>query len=160
MQAWRVDAGGGEACRNQTSDRMEQIRRADNGGFFYGDKFCPTADDAYLLYRRDYDEGTGRAVFKRLGRIGQRTERIHGFGFDFERKPDGLEAIARIPYRLMGLLGIHYCRIIGCWNYSGISEYDFEWWFDRVFSRGSGLLRRVGTNDKAGRTSKGRKRYR
>ena len=143
---------------------MEQIIRKD-GQIFYGEKRCIDAEDAYCRFRADYHASIGREAFLRINRIGQREERIHGYGFSFAHMVsfggDGRGDCGKVSYRILGLVGMHYCRIVGSWDLPGFTEEEFERWFDWAFSRGSGALRLVGKNDKSGRTSKRLKtRYR
>ena len=120
---------------------------------------------AYGLFREDYHASIGRKAFLRLNRLGQREERIHGYGFtlsypvSFGRDDGGTRGKTRV--RILGLVGISYCRGLGCWDWPGnLSEDEFERWLDWALSRGSGALRTVG-KDKSGRTNKRLKaRYR
>lgn len=141
---------------------MEQITKK-GGDYFYGDRICPNVDDAYKLFRDDYHRLLGKRVYRRLNRIGQREERIHGFGFvfDVKRKYDG-PFHNRVDTRLLGLVCGSYCRILGEWDLpEGIGVDGFEDWFDWAFSAGSGALRLVGRKGGGGRTSKiQKKRYR
>ena len=140
---------------------MEQIVK-ENGVLYYGEEICVSVDDAYSKFRKDYHKSIGRASYKRLDRLGQRKERIHGYGFVFEPGYSithftGKKTVCRI----LGLVGISYVRIVGIWDYSEVQDEDFERWIDYAFSRGSGALRTVGLNLKVGRTSKRlKKRYR
>ena len=142
---------------------MEQITKRD-GVYYYGERKCQSVDEAYKLFRNEYHRQLGREVFKRLDRVGQRTERIHGFGF----YTDGADSLAdkflsygRTPCRLMGLVGISYVRAIGLWDYEHIPDDEFERWIDWIFSRHSGGLKMVGRRSQSGRTSKRLKtRYR
>jgi len=144
---------------------MEQITKR-NGKYYYGQSGCVSADDAYGRFRRAYHESLGREVFKRLDRIGQRVERIHGFGFDFSSEPgsdkfDSYRGFGKVRYRIFGLVGIAYCRGLGMWDIPFVSEDEFDEWFFWAFSRNSGVLTLVGKNQKTGRTSKRLKtRYR
>lgn len=132
---------------------MEQITRSD-GQIFYGEKRCIDADEAYCRFRADYHASIGREAFLRLNRLGQRQERIHGYGFVFSRLLSGSESWGKTPVRMLGLVGTSYCREVGAWDVPCESEEDFELWFDWAFSRGSGAMRLVGKNDKSGRTSR------
>lgn len=139
---------------------MEQITKIDEV-YYYGAEPCTDIDDAYSRFRRDYHATLGRDVYGRLDKVGQRVERVHGFGFVFsDGKPDGreFEHHKKITCRLLGFLGIANCRIIGIWDYGDITEEQFERWFDWALSRGSGALRLVGRKSKSGRTSKRLKR--
>ena len=134
---------------------MEQITRRGNG-YYYGGLRCDNADDAYEELRADYHAGLGRDASRRLDRIGQRTERIHGFGFcrnDASDLEDEFYDVGRIDCRMLGLVQIHYCRIVGLWDCPTMDEDRFERLVEWLFTRGSGVLRTVG-KDKSGRTSK------
>lgn len=134
---------------------MEQITRR-NGVIYYGEQQCVDIEDAYKRFRRDYHDGLGREVYKRLDRIGRREERIHGFGFIFDKSLDfgnDFSGCARVPYR-MALVGMFYCRFIGIEDIQNVPEDRYEDWFDWAFSKGSGALRLVGRKDGSGRTSK------
>lgn len=143
---------------------MAEVVRKD-GRIYYGEQLCEDADHAYRLFRNEYHASVGRKAFLRLNRLGQREERIHGYGFtfshpvSFERDDGGTSGKARV--RILGLVGISYCRIMGCWEWpDNLSESEFERWLDWALSGGSGALRTVG-KDKSGRTSKRLKaRYR
>ncbi len=132
---------------------MEQIVRRD-GKVFYGKETCRDADDAYCRFREDYHASVGREAFLRLNRLGSRSERIHGFGFSFSSAVPPFVQGARVSYRILGLVGISYCRIVGGWDIPCDTEDEFERWLDWALSRGSGVLRLVGKNDKSGRTSR------
>ena len=143
---------------------MEQITRTD-GVYYYGNHRCRSVDEVYLLFRTDYHNALGKAVHNRLDRVGQRTERIHGYGFDFsegcEPESHGYEVYGKTPYWLAGLVGTSYCRMVRLWDMPPIEEEDFENWSDWVFTRGRKALKMLGKNRKVGRTSKRLKtRYR
>ena len=141
---------------------MEQIVRKD-GRIYYGDWLCSDADGAYRLFRSDYNASCGRSAFRFLNRLGQRSERIHGYGFDYGpgTVPVPCGNQKRTPVRILGLVGSSYCRTVGLWDIPFDTEEEIERWLDWAFSRGSGALRTVGVNDKSGRTSKRLKtRYR
>ncbi len=138
---------------------MEQITKRE-GTIYYGEQRCTDIDAAYGLYRRDYHKSVGRAAYKRLDRLGQRRERVHGYGFVFERCPAYEGVQEKVRTRLLGLVSGSYCRIFGCWDVP-CGDEAFDDWFDFVFRKGSGLVSLVGTNEKAGRTSRRlRRRYR
>lgn len=121
---------------------MEQIVRRD-GQIYYGRIRCMDANEAYSRFRDEYHASIGRQAFLRLNRLGQRSERVHGFGFDFSRPIDGkeFERYGTIHYGLLGRVGISHLRIFGIRDYGEISEECFERWFDWAFSRGSGALK-------------------
>lgn len=143
---------------------MEQIVRRD-GRIYYGEQLCEDADDAYCRFRYDYHRSLGKRAYHRLNRLGQREERVHGYGFVFThpvyfRRNDG-GACKPVNSRLLGLVEGAYCRGVGAWDIPCDNELEFERWFDWAFSKGSGAIRLVGRKDKAGRTSKRLKaRYR
>ena len=142
---------------------MEQIILR-NGALYYGEKRCRTIDDAYKYFRKDYHTALGKETHGRLDRLGQRKERIHGYGFVFSGQT-GLDELfhgyKKIDCMIMGLMGISYVRVIGLWDYNKIPDDLFEDWFDWAFTKGNKALRTVGTKCKVGRTSKRLKtRYR
>lgn len=126
------------------------------GKIFYGDCECADVDCAYDMFREDYHKSIGRVAFKRLDRLGQRVDRIRGFGFVFDYIPSCREELIsdKLTYRILGLTDISYGRIFGVWDIPDMEDDEFEGWFDRVFMKNSGLLRLVGRNIKTGRTSK------
>lgn len=135
---------------------MEQITRVD-GRLYYGTKQCMSVDDAYSRFRDDYHRSLGREKSNRLDRLGQRKERIHGFGFVFSGDVSGLERFGggkRYRCRLMGLVGISYVRGVGIWDYPDVADADFDDWLDWIFSRGNKSLITTGICDKVGRTNK------
>ena len=141
---------------------MEQITRRD-GIYYYGDERCAGVEQVYERFREDYHSSVGRKAFQRLDRIGQRTERIHGFGYCFadERGGDEFRRYGKVRYRMGGLVGISYSRILGLYDYAHIPDDEFEAWLDWAFTRGRGVLRLVGRRKNTGRTSKRLKtRYR
>lgn len=144
---------------------MEQIRRRDNGILYYGSIPCRTADDAYCRFRDDYHVSLGKQYYKRLN-ARLREERIHGFKVYFSNEVQQAldkefgEPTGRINYRLMGLVGISYCRAIDGEEFPDYDEEKFYRWFDWLLSHSS-MMRMIGTNAKYGRTAKNRKkRYR
>lgn len=143
---------------------MEQITRRERV-WYYGSRRCDNIDEAYNRFRDDYNAATGRAASLRLDHIGQRVERIHEFGYvrpwnDEVEKEKGF-GDKKIRYRMLGLTGIHYCRILGLWDMPRMDEERLERWLEWAFTKGNNILSLVGTNDKAGRTSKRLKtRYR
>lgn len=123
---------------------MEQIVRRD-GQIFYGRIRCLDADEAYCRFRSDYHASIGRQAFLRLNRLGQREERIHGFGFDFTRRigdlGDEFRRYGTVLYRMAGRIGISYLRVFGLFDYESVPDEEFERWFDWALSRGSGALK-------------------
>ena len=154
MHDRRVARGRGEKETQAQGVGMEQITRRD-GVYYFGDRRCIDVEDAYRRFRDEYHESLGRAVYKRLDRIGQRKERIHGFGFDFDCGYGNLsDRYGRTRYRLLGLVDISYCRLVGMWDYPALSDNEFDGWLDWAFSRNSGGLTMVGRRQKVGRTGK------
>lgn len=136
---------------------MEQIIRKD-GQIFYGEYRCTDADDAYCRFRDDYHCALGKRAYYRLNRLGQREERVHGYGFVFSSpldfKRDDGRTCQPVDSRLFGLVEGAYCRGFGGWDLPDYTEDEFERWFDWAFSKGSGALRLIGKKDKSGRTNK------
>ena len=141
---------------------MEQIERRD-GILYYGGKVCVNPDDAYKRFRDDYNASLGKRYYQRLGRLGSRKERVHGFGFVFDNRGNetqcktGVHNIQKsiYPTRLLGISAGAYCRMLGGWDIQcGDDEEEFWRLFDRIFTKGSGMIRLTGRRDKAGRTSK------
>ena len=121
---------------------MEQIVRRD-GQIYYGRIRCVDADEAYCRFRDDYHASIGRQAFLRLNRLGQRMERVHGFGFDFTKRIDDSDFCGNgtVFYKLAGKVGISYLRVFGIHDYKSVSDEEFERWFDWALSRGSGVLK-------------------
>lgn len=123
---------------------MEQIVRRD-GQIFYGRIRCMDADEAYCRFRSDYHASIGRQAFLRLNRLGQREERVHGFGFDFTRRigdpEDEFRRYGTVLYRMAGRVGISYLRVFGLFDYESVPDEKFERWFDWALSRGSGTMK-------------------
>jgi len=146
---------------------MEQIRKED-GVYYYGNSACQTVDEAYQRFREEYHKSLGKQFYYRLNQLGRRTERLNGFGFVRSKgiqPPEwykaGVVPCGRVPYYILGLVGIHYCRITGARFFPDTDEDRFWELFEWAFTRGSGVLKRVGTRDNAGRKSKIlKKRYR
>lgn len=132
---------------------MEQIARID-GVLYYGSVVCKSIDDAYSRFRDDYHQSIGRDSNKRLNRLGQRTERVHGFGFHFTDEPSSEYLTHRVDCWLLGLLDINYTRAIGTWSYADVPEDSFADWLDTVFSAKVKHVRMLGFKDKVGRTSR------
>lgn len=123
---------------------MEQIVRKE-GKLYYGERFCRDAEEAYELFRKDYHASIGRQAFLRLNRLGQREERIHGFGFDFSKRvgdpEDEFRRYGTIHYRMAGRIGISYLRVFGLHDYESVPDERFDEWFDWALSRGSGAMK-------------------
>ena len=153
--------GRGEKDCETEGVGLEQITKHD-GWFWYGEKRCLDADDAYRRFRSDYHDSLGKRAYRRLDRLERREERVHGHGFVFTEQPDGADFSGTVvPTRIIGLVAGSYCRIVGGWDIPYQTEEEFERWFEWAFSKGSGALRFVGKKLKTGRTSKLlKKRYR
>ena len=135
---------------------MEQIIRKD-GRIYYGEELCCDIDDAYMRFRRDYHDSIGRKAFSRLDRLGQRKERIHGFGYIFTDGESLLREFhdtGRHKCYLLGLLHISYCWILGRGDMPDFDEDKLDRWLDWAFMKGSGALSFIGKRDKVGRTSR------
>ncbi len=139
---------------------MEKITRI-NSSYYYGAESYSSADAVYKKFRNEYHKTLKRNFHYRLDTIGQRKERIHGFGFVFKPTLECDFSAARYTCFLLGLVDISYVRSIGIWEYKDIKDEDFGLWLDWIFRRGTKSLRLVGAKDKVGRTSKRLKtRYR
>lgn len=122
---------------------MEQIVKK-NGQLYYGSLHCNTINDAYNAFRKDYHTMLGKSVYRRLDRLGQRKERLHSYGFVFDDDLQSTELLGikhRYNCYILDKVDLGYVRTIGCWEYSDISESDFEKWLDWVYTRGGGRLR-------------------
>ena len=141
---------------------MEQITKKD-GVFYYGDQKCDNVEDAYLRFRREYHDSIGRKAFRRLDRLGQRRERIHGFGFCFPEDDPIHRLSFSLPRRrceLLGLVGIHYFWMIHLSDLHDLTEKEFDDYLDWALRKGSKALIFSGRRKKLGRTSKNlRKRF-
>lgn len=141
---------------------MEQITRKD-GEIYYGNTKCvglygTAADDAYRMFRDDYNEAQGRKAFSRLNRLGQRTERVRGHksycsdeireGWRSNPFPD-----KRVRCHLMGIVSTGYCWSIGLWDMPDIDDDRFSEYLLWLFSEGGGTLTFAGRRSKSGRTS-------
>ena len=134
---------------------MEQITRRD-GAIYYGEQRCVDVDEAYERFRADYHKILGRAVYKRLDRLGRRTERIHECGFILDsggQMDSTFDGTPRVRYT-MALVIFCYCRIVGSWDMLGVTDDNYDDWLFHVFSKGSKCLRLTGKADKSGRTGK------
>ena len=141
---------------------MEQIVRK-NRVYYYGEVECFNVDDAYWRWREDYHKKLGRAVYRRLGRVGTRKERVHGWGFVYDKEPvlSGVPG-ELVPTRLLGLIQGSYCRMFGAWDLpGGVGDDEFDEWVEWALSERTRAVRMIGRKQKVGRTSKRlKKRYR
>lgn len=136
---------------------MEQIVVSD-GRWFYGDRECDGADGAYRLFRDEWNASVGRVASRRLGRLGSRRERVHGYGIVFSGDWDKPEIRGVSRVFLMGLVCGSYCRMLdlGCVP-DGLDDDGVYEWLDALFERGGGLLRTV--SDRRDRRKPTKKRY-
>lgn len=143
---------------------MEKIEKRKDT-FYYGDKACSNAGEAYGLFREDYHKELGKRVYRRLNRVGQREERVHGFGSYYPVKySDELAEkygnTGRVRSYLMGIVDISYCRMVGIWDMPDISDDECDAYLDWLVDRKSNALYLVGRNVKTGRTATRKKKYR
>ena len=143
---------------------MEKITRREDG-LYYGERRCASADEAYQLYREDYHSSLGKRVYRRLNRLGSRKERIHGFGIDFiqeysDELANRFERYGRAKCRIMGIVGISYCRMVGIWDLPNVNDDDFPAYLDWLLDRRSNALYVVGRRSGSGRMDNRKKRYR
>lgn len=133
--------------------------------FYYGVQVCRSADDAYCRFRDDYHAFLGKRAYRRLN-VQEREERIHGLNFYFSdalAKSLDVEFGApdkRIPCMLLGLVGISYCWCLDGSNAPDYEDDVFERWLDWFLLHANDLMKKIGLNDKVGRTSKNKRRYR
>ena len=130
---------------------METITARD-GEIYYGTHRCKNASEAYKLFRKDYNDSVGKSVYLTLARLGQRKERIHGFGFEWE---EGSEPVweepfgyKRVSYRILGLSGIHYWRSVGSDDFPDLDEETLWRWFFWAFTDVRVALKYSGTRKK------------
>ena len=131
---------------------MEQITKID-GKYYYGNQVCTGPEDIYRRFRDDYNAGVGRAAYRRLSRLGSRKERVHEFGFVFDKPADKSKVQLDFRFRLslLGLVCGSYCWIADC---SFIPEDCFDEWTDIILSKGSGLMWKTGKGVGTGRKDK------
>ena len=137
---------------------MEQITKL-GGRYYYGNVECDGIEEAYSRIREDYHRSLGRRAFLRLDRLGQRRERLHGFGFHqlAGYEIPGEYKCRRVPYYILGMLGISYVRIVGLWDLPDMPEEELEKYVEALFTRGSGMLSLRSRKGKAGRMDKRQK---
>lgn len=139
---------------------MEQITKID-GEFYYGDRLCTGPEDVYCRFRNDYNAATGRAAYRRLGRILRRTERIHEYGFIFDEQERIQMEGKKIQLTLLGLVCGSYCWMLDGKDIPGNDEEDAERWIDLIFEKGCGIVYKKGKSIGSGRKSRRLKtRYR
>lgn len=123
---------------------------------------CSSPDEAYLLFRNKYNKALGKASYKKLGHIGQRTERITQAGIDFneeykEKLKEEFSDGHRIRCYIIGLIGTSYCRIFGQWGFGDqFSDYDddrSERYLDWLLASGMDNTSLFGRRDHTGRTN-------
>ena len=150
---------------------VETVRKItkNDGRYLYGTQLCIDANDAYCRFRDDYHASLGKCVYRRLNSP-EREERIHGFHVyyspDYERVIDGEfcggmgEGNQRVRYRLLGIVQLSYCRMLSGEDLPDYEEERFWRWLDWLLLHGDKMMRQTGLKDKAGRTSKNKRRYR
>lgn len=135
---------------------MEQITKK-YGRYYYGEEECENADACYRRFRADYHRSIGKAVKLRLNKSGSRKERIHGYGCYFSNPGKVLSCAhwtGRVRYRILGITGISYCRIIGSWDMPELTEEEVDHWLDWLFLAGNKALLLTGKRKGSGRKSK------
>ena len=128
---------------------MEEIRKIGKV-IFYGNEACRDADDAYRKFRDDYHESLGKVAWRRLNRIGSRTDRMRGSATVFS--PDYQIMAFNVPTvkcRLMGMMGPAYCWMM---DVPDICDDAFWDWLDAASAKGSQLVRMT-KRRRSGRTS-------
>ena len=146
---------------------VETVRKItkNDGRYLYGTQLCIDANDAYCRFRDDYHASLGKRVYRRLN-MPERAERIHGFHVYFDEPVQRAldaefgEPKGRVPYRLLGMANLSYCRGLSGADMPDYEEDRYERWFDWFLSHGQEIMRQIGLKDKAGRTSKNKRRYR
>ena len=130
---------------------MEKITKR-NGVYYYGERRCSGADDVYRHFRDGYHASLGRAAYRRLGRFGSRTERVHEFGFVFDGPVSrvDIDGYGKLRLSLIGLVCGSYCWIANEIPQE-ISEKMQMDWFDWVLSKGSGGVWKTGKAKGSGR---------
>lgn len=128
-----------------------------NGAYYYGQAKCRNADEAYRMFRKEYNEAQGRNSFGFLQRLGQRKERVHDSGIVFTDNKDFSVFVAeKVECYQLGLVSGSYTKIVSVPDI--LTEDEAYEWADIIFMKGSNLLKIVGRKQKTGRTSTGRKR--
>lgn len=143
---------------------MKQIT-VRGGKYYYGSIAYNSCDAVYTAFREDYHAPVSNRFYDRLDRP-ERQERIHGFHVwltdDLQMELDHEFGIpkTRVRYYLLGMIHISYCRMLAD-NYTDCEDEAKYWrWLDWVISHADTMMKRVGRNESAGRTSRRRKRYR
>lgn len=135
---------------------MAEITK-DGGLYYYKSVCCGSADAAYRMFRKDYNESQGRNSAGFLQRLGQRKERVHDSGIVFtEDKDFDVFVAGKVECYQLGLVSGSYTKIVSVPDI--LTEDEAYEWADVIFRKGSNLLRIVGRKQKTGRTSTGRKR--
>lgn len=131
---------------------------------YYGKDPCISIEEAYCRFRDDYNLSLGKGVHLRLNRVGQRKERVHGFRsyypeFRSNYLGEKFDGYGRVACRLLGIVGIAYVHIIGCWDYPDLPEEDLWDFFDWMLDKNSDGLKVVDRTLKMGRTTRKRKLF-
>jgi hypothetical protein len=128
-----------------------------DGVYYYCGVECRNANDAYSMFRKDYNKAQGRNSFGFLQRLGQRKERVHDSGIVFSEDKDFSVFVAgKVECYQLGLVSGSYTKIVGVPDI--LTEDEAYEWADVIFRKGSNLLKIAGRKQKTGRTSTGRKR--
>lgn len=124
----------------------------EDGIVLFNGKLCVSGDEAYRMFRAKYNAMLGRAGSRRLGRGGQRIERVNGYGIVFDdRKQEYLSSMFdgfdKVSAYMLGLVGICYCRGFGCNDFADIPDEYMDDYLDWVMSSEHNLrmLGRKGT---------------
>lgn len=140
---------------------MEKIIKRD-GIYYYGERRCSGADDVYRHFRDGYHASLGRAAYRRLGRLGSRTERVHEFGFVLDGPSSAVDTdgYGKLRLTLLGLVCGSYC-----WIASEIpqemTEAEQMSWIEWALTKGSGGVWKTGKAKGSGRKDRRiNKRYR
>lgn len=134
---------------------MEQMTRLADGRIFYGSHECRDIEDAYIMFRNDYNSSQGRRRNRKLNTMMSRKERMHGWGMFIDGVPEPPEELRdrKVPSRLLGIVATGYCRSIGSWDLPDLDEETLYDYLDWLCAHGNGNLRLLGRGDGSGRTT-------
>ena len=141
---------------------MEQVTKKD-GVLYYGEQRCGTIDDVYRRFRDEYNSLVGRAAYKRLSRVGSRSERIHEFGFVFDTPSDKDKGLpwGKHTLKLLGLVCGSYIWDLDASRFPDMEEQELMSVLDSILEKGSKMMRKTGKTVGSGRNDKRlNKRYR